>query len=507
MADSLTDKPLWPWQERGIAETKLALAEKNGPIVVTSPTGCGKGRQLEEMAKSVLGQSGRVILFTNRKILTRQTGNRFAKAGIDFGYISAAHGHCGDDQNMIVASLQTIASRVKREKMTLPHADLLLIDEAHNRGFDKMLDAYRMKYPDTGVVGYTASPVGLKGVYKKLIIAGTKREGRIHGALVPCMVFAPSEPDMQGVKMTKIGEYEHKGMVKRVMECTAFSDVFDAWEENGGYERPTLLWAPGVPESRWFVKQFNERGINAAHIDGDTPEDERLRIAEGSCDGSIKIVSSFGVLREGVDWPWISYGILVQVCGAFSTFVQTTGRILRSSRKTGKIDAILQDHSGTWWRHGSPNEDYNWKLDCTNKSIAKTRKKDIQESKKEEGIRCPECGGIRASGPKCPHCGYEHTQSIRAVRFADGTLKKMRGSVIKKRKIMSEEQRNWIGVLYAAARSGRTLSNARAMYERKHGAELPINVFPQPGNGDPNWDRRTGEVYEWLNRRRKKTVA
>ncbi len=65
-------------------------------------------------------------------------------------------------------------SRVKRAVMDLPHADLLLIDEAHNRGFDSILDAYRNRFPDTGVVGYTASPVGLKGVYKKLIIAGTK---------------------------------------------------------------------------------------------------------------------------------------------------------------------------------------------------------------------------------------------------------------------------------------------------------------------------------------------
>lgn len=498
------ERPLWPWQERGIADTQMMLANGCKSIVVTSPTGMGKGRQLEEMAKSVVRRDGRVILFTNRRMLTRQTGDRFAAAGIDFGYISAEHGHCSSERNMVVASLQTVASRVKREVMQLPPSDLVLIDEAHNRGFDKMIDAYEKHYPNTAIVGYTASPVGLKSVYKNLIIAGTKKEGRQHGALVPCMVFSPSEPDMTGVKMTKIGEYEHEGMVKRVMECTAFSDVFDSWETNGGEERPTLLWAPGVPESRWFVKEFNERGISAAHIDGETSEGDRLRIAEGSRTGTIKIVSSFGVLREGVDWPWISYGILVQVCGAFSTFVQTVGRILRSCVETGKNDAILQDHSGTWWRHGSPNEDYAWKLDCTNKSIAKKKKKEVQDGERAEPIRCPECGGIRSIGGICPHCNHEHSTSIRAVRFADGTLKKMKGPVIKRRKITTTEQKNWIGCLYGAARSGRTLMQAKGMYQKKYGSDLPHNVYPQPGNGDPNWNMRTCEVYSWLGRRRKK---
>lgn len=499
----IVEKPDWPWQERGVADTKLMLSQGCKSIVVTSPTGMGKGRQIEQMAKSVTERDGKVILFTNRRLLTRQTGDRFARAGINFGYISAEHGHCSSEHNMIIASLQTVASRVKRKKMDLPPSDLILIDEAHNRGFDTMIDAYESQHPGTAIVGYTASPVGLKGVYKNLIIAGTKKEGRQHGALVPAMVFAPSEPDMQGVKMTKIGEYEHKGMVKRVMQCTAFSDVFDGWNENGGDERPTLLWAPGVPESRWFVNEFIKRGINAAHIDGETSEDDRLRIAEGSRSGAIKIVSSFGVLREGVDWPWISYGILVQVCGAFSTFVQTVGRILRACPETGKTDAILQDHSGTWWRHGSPNEDYAWKLDCTNKSIAKKKKADVQDGKKAEGICCPMCGGIRAQGPTCPHCGYAHTTSVRAVRFSDGTLKKMKGSVIKKRKITTGEQKNWIGCLYAAARSGRTLMQAKGMYHKKFGSDLPANVYPQPGNGDPNWNLRTVEVYGWLGRRRK----
>lgn len=483
---------LWPWQTEGVARVQDMLSRAALSICVTSPTGMGKGRQIEELAKYFLDRDGRVILFTNRKMLTRQTGDRFAAAGINFGYLSAEHG-INTHANMIVASVQTVESRTRREKMELPRGDLLIVDEAHNRAFDKILKAYRDKFPGVSTVGYTASPIGLKGVYDHLVIAGTKEEGRKHGALVSASVYAPDEPDMRGVKMTAVGEYEHKGMVKRVMQCTVFADVLAAWEKHGGYARPTLLWAPGVPESRWFASQFNAKGVAAAHIDAETSEADRLRIAECSRNGTIKVVCSFGVLREGVDWPWISYGILVQVCGAFGTFTQTVGRILRAF--PGKEDAILQDHSGTWWRHGSPNDDYPWSLDDTNKKIAKAKKVSVQNGDTKEPICCPNCSGIRLSGSKCPHCGYEHTMSIRMVRMESGELVRMKGAVVKRKQQKSREQASWSACLFQGASSGWTVYQAAVIYKARMSSELPLNVYPQPSSGHQTWTKLISDVY------------
>ncbi len=416
-------KQAWPWQTRGIAEVIKLLEAGELSVAVTSPTGMGKGYMIEELIMYFLMRGAKCILFTDRRMLTKQTGDRFQTAGIHFGYASAEHG-MDLHMNMIVASLQTVRSRVKRLTMQLPLVDLVVIDEAHKRGFDYMLDAYRSTHPGVAVVGFTASPVGLKGKYSHLVVAGTKPEGRDGGALVPCTVIGMPEPDMTGVKMNKVGEYVYKGMVKRVMECTVFGDIFDEWKRSAVVPhlgasgewtsyRPTIVWSPGVPESKWVVEQFMAMGISAAHIDGTTDESERDRIRAGSLDGSIKVVSSFGVLREGVDWPWLSYGILLQVCGAYETFVQLVGRILR--KFPGKSSAILQDHSGTWWRHGSPNFDREWRLEDTNKSIAEERKKKAAKAATEtpEGdipdsvpVSCPKCRGVRSGGAVCPHCGY-----------------------------------------------------------------------------------------------------
>lgn len=501
-------KPLWPWQAKGVADTLKLLQEGAKSICVTSPTGMGKGRQIEEITRTTIDQfGGRVGLFTNRRLLTVQTGDRMEAAGIKFGYASADQG-VNTQMPLTVCSVQTITSRVKREVMNLPHFDALLVDEAHSGSFKKMLKLYRDHYPDVATIGYTATPVGLKDWYSHLVIAGTKSEGRQYGALVPCRVYAPSEPDMKGVKMTSEGEYVQGDMTKRVMQCTVFADVFETWERTGGRERATMLFGPGLPECRWFAEEFRKRGITAEVIDGETSQEERDRIREGSRTGAVRVVCSFGVLREGADWPWVSHGILIQVCGAYGTFTQIVGRILRAFTPddgagdywAAKTDAVLQDHAGAWWRHGSPNDDWDWKLDDTNKSIAEHKKKpkppgpDGEEQ--DQGICCPQCQFIRQIGPECPACGYRHSKRIRMVRTEAGQLVQMTvPRETRKENTQSPEQKKWTECLFRCAATGRTFAQALGVYRQETGEYLPLNVSPRPESGDPNWNRPVGEVY------------
>lgn len=491
----------WPWQTRAVNEVIRVLGNGELSICVTAPTGTGKGKMIEMLAMHFIDLGGKVILFTNRKMLTKQTGDRMIDAGIHFGYVSASHG-IDSGHNMTVASIQTFRSRIAKQTLSLPFCDLVIVDECHRNDFDFAIKLYRKSHHGVSVVGFSASPVGLKGKYNHLIVACDKKEGRVGGALVPCKVIAPSEPDMKGVRMNKIGEYIHEGMVKRVMQCTVFADVFDTWSKCG-QPRPTLLWAPGVPESRYFVSEFRKRGVTAEHIDGETPDKERDRIKNGSREGSVKIVSSFGVLREGIDWPWISYGILVQVCGAYETFVQLVGRILRSH--PGKVDAILQDHSGTWWRHGSPNSDRSWSLDDTNRSIAKQRQKILESPKDKEPICCPRCHGIRLEGPSCPHCGYENSRSLRMVRTEDGELVAMEGDVVRKKRRKNKilEQSTWESCLFRCGSTGRTWRQAAGLFwkEAKIWAPNSSDCYPKPDT-EQGWQMKIHETHPGYNRRR-----
>jgi len=491
------NKPLWPSQEYGIVETVSALTQGKKAVCLTSPTGGGKTRMAGEIIRRVVAEFGwRVGLFTNRKVLTVQGTRTLESQGIDHGIIAAGHA-MAILKRVQVVSAQTLAARVGRQRMEVPCFDLSIFDEAHRRDFDAVHAVYRER--GTPRLGLTATPLNIGDLYDTLIVAGKNSELRRYGALVPCDVFAPSEPDMRGVKMVK-GEYVHKGMVQRVMQCICFADVFDAWQANNPFAAPTMLFAPGVPESKWFVEQFEARGVRARHIDGETPDDERNEIFDRHRDGDVKVISSYGVLREGADLPWVSYGILVQVCGALSTYLQIVGRLLRAH--SDKRRATLQDHSGCWWRHGSPNMDRVWHLGQTDRQIAKERKLARQRGEIAEPICCPKCQGVRMAGPKCPHCGYEHKKSVRAVRMVDGTLRKMVGDVIKPKIQPSQDERNWKSCLYAAARAGHTIRQAAGRFNKLVGRWPPQGLANMPAKESLDWNRTAGEVYPWLLKRK-----
>ena len=489
--------PLWPTQVRAIEGGFASEKAGNLGTCITGPTGSGKRRILTEMVKRTLEEGGRPGVFTNRKLITRQTYDEFFGHGIDFGVMAAGYeGSMGQDA--LIISVQTLTRRGM-----FPFLTRAFIDEAHLGHFDPVIETCKSR----GIPyhGLTATPVGLKGKYDNLVIAGKNSELRQLGALVACDVFAPSEPDMKGVKMNALGEYVQNGMAKRVMQCTVFADVFDHWcRLNPGHE-PTLVFAPGVPESRWFAQEFSKRGVPAAHIDGDTPERERQDIIEAHREGQIKVISSFGVLREGADLPWVVCGILAQVCGGLSTFLQIVGRLLRASPSTGKTKALLLDFAGAWHRHGSPNADREWGLEDTDKALAK---KQLKERQKGEGtpepVCCPKCHGVRKGGPKCPFCGYEHTKSVRMVRMLDGALKKMTGNTVKKKKDVSEDQKVWTETLFQCGKSGRTIAQAAHLFRARMEKPVPLDVYPKPpDHSGSDWQRRVRDVFPWTVKNRK----
>lgn len=496
------NQPLWPHQHRALKELNRAAKRGFRAICVTCPTGGGKTRIMAEIARRCVNHKFRVALFTHRRLLTGQASQALDKLDVDHGVMAAGYAPALF-RGVQVCSVQTIRSRVfATARWSLPEADVVLIDEAHamtGAAARQIIESYRER--ETFVFGFTATPVGLGKLYETLITAGVNSELRRCGAIVPCDVFAPCEPDMRGVTMNKAGEYVHKGAVRRIMQCTVFGDVFEHWRRLNPAARPTLLFAPGVPESKWFAEQFCQRGVEALHVGDDTPDEERQAAFAAHREGRVKVICSFGILREGVDLPWAWHGILLQACGALSTYLQIVGRLLRSSE--GKERAILQDHSGAWHRHGSPNADRDWRLSDTDRQLARRLLRSRQRGEgPAEGICCPKCQGVRGGGPKCPHCGHEHVRSVRMVRMTDGQLKKMQGPTVKRRKLDSDDERLWTSCLYAAAHSGHTLGQARGRFAQRAGKPLPDHLPHVPAAGSLDWDRRALDVYPWLGRRK-----
>jgi superfamily II DNA or RNA helicase len=87
--------------------------------------------------------------------------------------------------------------------------------------------------------------------------------------------------------------------------------------------------------------RFQQAGVRAAHVDGDTPARERRAAIEALGSGELCVSSNCGLFSEGVDVPLIGAVILLRATASLALYLQMIGRALR--RAPGKERAIILD--------------------------------------------------------------------------------------------------------------------------------------------------------------------
>ncbi len=441
----------WPHQTQAVEEVLAAIVAGHKRILVTCPTGGGKTRIMLMLAKVYDEQLKKVTIYTNRKLLVTQTSGVFED--LEHGVRSAGH----EEQKHLriqVSSIQTEDARVNKKKTWVLHAaDLILVDEAHliKAGVaSAIFDQHR----STGgvIVGFTATPLDLEELYDHLIVAGSPSELRTCGALVSASHYGPDEPDIAALKKARKklpadGEEFSENQARQAMcNPTLFGRVWEWYDRLNPDRKPTILFAPGTQESLWFAENFIKKGVTAAHLaagrvwfNGEelpcgTPEDEqesRQRVLAASKSGKCQVLCNRFLLREGIDAPWLCHGILATIFGGVQSYLQSGGRLLRST--DGKDHCIIQDHGGNWWRHGSLNSDRQWSLQYTPGMVFGLRAEKMREKKAPEPWRCGGCGKINM-GTVC-ECGYVHRRQSRPVVTMQGELKELAGDIFKERRI------------------------------------------------------------------------
>lgn len=482
-----------PHQLRAQADVIAAMDRGVRRILVTAPTGAGKSFMICMLILGLARYGWSAVLYTNRRLLIDQLSRTLDAHGIPHGVRAAGHPE-NLDAPVQIASLQTEQARtIKRATRSIHGAAgncIAIIDEAHLNASENTLEIAN-RHIDSGhfLVGFTASPIGLAGVYEQLIVAGTNSELRAAGMLVPVFHYGPDEPDLKRFKKeleAGLDLSEKKAAAAMGGRVHLFGRVWEWFEKLNPTRRPTILFAPGVAESLWFAEQFSRRGVSAAHIDGQSvwvngeslrsSQDARDEVIEGSRDGRIVVVCNRFVMREGVDMPWLAHGILATVLGSLQTYLQAGGRLLRAY--PGLDHVTMQDHGGNWWRHGSLNADRHWDLNYTPGMLAGMREDDLREKRIKEPVRCPKCGLVLMVRV-CP-CGYvvNPNRKSRPVVTSDGDLIQMRGDIYKPRRRprTADAQALWTRCYFRAknSRTRMTFRQAEALYVH----ESPIHCWP-----------------------------
>ncbi|MGK3981181.1 DEAD/DEAH box helicase [Sorangium sp. So ce118] len=381
-----------PYQERAIRQIiEYAVENPTGRLLVVLPPGGGKTLIMAQLLLVLARGNGFTgLAWAHRREIVGQIRDHLIECGIPgemIGVIMAG------DKRARPAPIQ-VASVDSLHRRAKPDAAIVVSDEAHRDASDGRRKL-RALYPHSFHVGFTASPVrldgrGLREDYDEMVVVAQPSELVADGFLsAPKIWTVPPEllPDLGAVK-TRAGDYEATSLDKATNRRALIGSIVEHWHRHAE-QRRTIVFPVSVEHSRSIVANFQSAGVEAEHVDADTPSVERQSILDRLAAGKLLVVSSCGVLSEGVNIPAVKCIVMARPTKSLAMMVQQGGRCMRPWRG---VQPVILDHAGNASRLGAPHEDRHWSLDEgeSKVSVAKPWK------------TCRACCAVVS--PSCEHC-------------------------------------------------------------------------------------------------------
>jgi DNA repair protein RadD len=360
-------------------------------LVLISPCGSGKTCMFSHMIAKGVDKGSRSLVIVHRRELVDQTLDKLQQFGVQAGVLMGNDRRRDDWLPVQIASIQTLSRRLDR----LPQAQFIILDECHRAmapSYDKVLD----HYPKAIIVGATATPfrtdkLGLKDKFQDCVIAATPAQLIEEGYLVNYEAFAYDSPDLHKIPIVA-GDFEKNALG---LACNTKILVGSVVREYAAHAlgRRAIVFAVNIVHSERLRDEFLAAGIPAAHVDCDTPKQERTETLRNFAAGQIHVLVSVGIFTEGWDCPAAEVCILARPTKSIALWIQMLGRVLRPSPETGKRKALFHDHSGGFLRLGFVDDDRDYSLTATPERVV-------------DAHTCPACFAIfsRTKLGHCPNC-------------------------------------------------------------------------------------------------------
>ncbi|EFF6463905.1 ATP-dependent helicase, partial [Escherichia coli] len=353
---------------------------------------------------------------------------------------------------------------------------------------------------DIRVLGLSGTPFAawMGKYYECLIKPTTIRELIQRGDLSDYEFFAPSMPDLAGVKTsnTVFGrDYNEEQLASIMGSSDLVGDIVSNWLENGE-DLPTICFCVNVAHANFVTREFLQSGIGAEVMTADTPHDERQDIIRRFEEGATKIIVNVGVLVAGFDSD-VRCLIYARPTKSEIRWLQCIGRALRTA--SGKKRALIFDHSGTVHRLGFP-EDIEYD-ELPGKNDGMKASAGGSEVKAEKLPReCPKCHFMKPAGVHmCPKCGFHPLGGDDVATDRDRKLSRVNKG---KREYTREEKQRWWSEIkgYQNYRNatGKPLSDGWCAHTYKE----KFGVWPKGFSNAPL--QTSVEVYNFI---KSKTIA
>ncbi len=182
--------------------------------------------------------------------------------------------------------------------------------------------------------------------------------------------------------------------------------------------------------SEMLAQEYRDNGIPAIHMDGETPDDERRRIAIGFAKRELLQITNCDLLGFGWDLARASgiKGVNIQ-CLTDCKPTKSLAAQLQKNGRNMRYDVephLFFDHANNFQEHGLPDTDYKWTLEDR-------ERKGRGDSEKTVAVRqClpdddrPGCYFCHPPAAVCPNCNVPYKIHAREIEEVDGELEEIK---------------------------------------------------------------------------------
>ena len=347
---------LEPFQERLLELIAVSRRQGHHRNLLVSATGTGKTvmAALDYARLRNTRQRARLLFVAHREEILDQSLATFRHALRDYSFGEKWVGRSRPNHfDHVFASIQSINAS-GFEHLDPAHFDVIIIDEFHHAAAPSYLRLLERATP-VEFLGLTATPERSDGMpilqwFDDRIAAELRLWDAIdQHRLVPFMYYGIYD----GLDLSDIPWKRGRGY-----DTTALSAVYtadDAWARrvlsqveqhvDDVFAMRCLGFCVSVEHAQFMARQFQNYGINAVAVWGDSPEAERRDALRKLAAGQVQAVFSVDLFNEGVDVPAVDVVLMLRPTESPTLFLQQLGRGLRKS--DGKYFCTVLDFVGT----------------------------------------------------------------------------------------------------------------------------------------------------------------
>lgn len=443
------------YQEAGVRDIAVKLAQGAKKVIFQAPTGGGKTVIFVAIVSRYLKKNPtrRVLILVHRVELLSQAVRSFRKMGVDCDTITATDYSLPMFGQVFVAMVETFHRRLNKDPEWIDKVGLMIVDEAHIASHHKVVTAGSELNPEMFIVGVTATPISssikrpMKKYYDDIVSSLSIKELIGQGFLVQNKTFVPAEIVDRKSLSVKGGDYDEGAMGSVFSGGKVVKSVIDIYERVAPGTK-AIVFNCNIEHSLLVEGAFSDAGYAVRHVDGTTDKGERKRIFKWFGETPGAILCNVGIATMGYDEPSIETVILNRATMSVALMLQMVGRGSRPYR--GKDHFNVLDIGGSVLDLGDWSDDRNWEIIFHNHKKHRAGVAPIKE--------CPSCGYIVPAGTRaCPECGHQYTVEAEELKLSGKVLEFSKGIVIEDM-IKRNEQRGYKD-FYTFFEIGRKLRN------------------------------------------------